>query len=319
MGVTKLLTLGLDSNRPAIQEQEGPRSESLHVTRYICADERTMTLSEFPNYWNHERNHSTLLQSNSRNPCVSSGNSSACPIPAGMAGSELRARRREARLHAGYRSASPSTDQTEPRRPTGVDRWWDTKFQAAEYQPDGAEYPQMPDDYTPKFKVGRSISGHRRTHRILYEGAGVALRMPSASAMKRFAYETPGTFDVARSATYPGGQVTETVRVTDNGWGLWSVSGNGLTPEQAAYVTETVSTVLEARRPSLGFKATGDLLERRRARFAAGGIKFDRTPSLRSSPVSLSPAVRDGGRSCRCPVLRLQGPRASVQSRARIA
>lgn len=55
------------------------------------------------------------------------------------------------------------------------------------------------------------------------------------------------------------------------------MSGNGFTPKQAAYVTEAVSAVLEARRPSMGLRQTGDLLERRRARLEVEGIKFGRT------------------------------------------
>lgn len=191
---------------------------------------------------------------------------------------EARARRREALLLAGYLPAVPSTDFTVPEFSGKRDQWWDRQFQAAEYQPDGAGYPLMPDDYTPKFSTGGSLSGHRRTHRILYQGAGVALRIPSATAIKRYSAETGSTFDVPVSAAFPGGTVIGTVRVTHNGAGFWSVSGNGFTPEQSAYVCEGVSAVLEARRPSTGLKQAGDLLERRRKRFAAGGVKFDETP-----------------------------------------
>jgi hypothetical protein len=114
-------------------------------------------------------------------------------------------------------------------------------------------------------------------HRILYKGAGVALRTRSATAIKRYSAETGSTFDVSTSAAFPG-NVSGTVQGTHKDAGLWSVSGKGFAPEQAAYVCEGVSAVLEARCPSMGLQQVGDLLERRRGRFAPGGVRFDETP-----------------------------------------
>lgn len=189
---------------------------------------------------------------------------------------------------AGYLPAAPSRDFTVPEFSGKRAQWWDRQFQAAEYQPDGAGYAMMPDDYTPKFTEGGSLSGHRRTHRILYKGAGVALRMPSATAIERYSTETGLTFGVPVSAAFPGGTVTGSVRVTHNGAGLWSESSNGFTPELAAYVCEGVSAILEARRPSMGLKQAGDLLERDRAGSPPAESVSTRRRSPRSSQVSVT-------------------------------
>ena len=151
--------------------------------------------------------------------------------------------------------------------------WWDRAFATAEYTHSLGDYPQMPDDYTPSHSMGRALSGYRRTHRMAYSGAGVALRMPSVSSIRRFASETRGTFDVPVVATYPGGSVSGWVRVTRLSDGSWASRGLGFSPEASSYVAESVQCLLEARRPSRALVEVGDLLERRRQRAAALGIR----------------------------------------------
>ena len=55
----------------------------------------------------------------------------------------------------------------------------------------------MPDDYTPSMTIGKSLEGNRRTHRMCYRGVGVALRMPSATSIKRYA-----TSEVSATLTF---------------------------------------------------------------------------------------------------------------------
>ena len=165
-----------------------------------------------------------------------------------------------------------------PGSETSASSWWNAQFVRAEYQGSAGGYAKLPDDFTPKMTGGRAISGHRRTHRIRYESTEVALRMPSATTIKAFSAANNGeTFDVPVSASYPGGTVQGWVRITNNGPGEWSVSGLGMDDKANAYISEAVSAVLEARAPSVALANMPDLMARRRMRFAAGGVKINRT------------------------------------------
>ncbi len=110
----------------------------------------------------------------------------------------------------------------DPRHAHGRATWWGAHFRTAEYgggTPAGqvGEYPQMPDDFTPKRTLGQALSGHRRTHRMAYinKAGGYTLRMPSATSIKAFDRQTGGTFDVPVSARDAAGRsVSGWVRVT---------------------------------------------------------------------------------------------------------
>jgi hypothetical protein len=188
---------------------------------------------------------------------------------------ELVAARQASIEGEGYVPAIAHSYVTSPGSSAHRQEWWDKSFVAAEYGDHQAgEYPHMPDDYTPSHGRGRSLDGHRRTHRMAYRGAGVTLRMPSATAIKAFAKETPGhTFDIPVSATHPEGQVAGWVRVTVDSDGNWATRGLGFDPADAAYVSESVQCVLSARRPSRALAETGDILERRRERAAHIGAR----------------------------------------------
>lgn len=177
-------------------------------------------------------------------------------------------------------------DPFDPRSTARRDAWWRHSFALAE-QAKGGGYHLMPDDYTPGMGGGRSITGHRRTHRMRYEGAGVALRMPSVTSVKRFSQDIGGqTFDIPIEATYPGGSVQGYVRVTPNADGTWSVNAPGMDdPRQRFHVTEAVNAVLEARRPSLALPAIADLAERRRERYAQLGVARLQAPERHSDVV----------------------------------
>ena len=183
--------------------------------------------------------------------------------------------RRVALLHGGFvpAIALPSAGNDIDR-----DLWWQTAFVRSEYQGEAGGFHKMPDDYTPKQSGGQAISGNRRTHRIKYEGAGVSVRMPSATAIRSYSAVIGNqTFHIPVSADYPGGSVQGSVRVTRNGPGEWSVSGLGFDPRANAYVSEAISAILESRTPSVALGRVPDLQQRRRDRFAAGGVKMDLT------------------------------------------
>ena len=184
--------------------------------------------------------------------------------------------RREMLAAAGYVEPARISAGIDPNTTAYRREWWDQTFTLGEYGDARGDYPQMPDDYTPSMTTGRSLEGNRRTHRMCYRGIGVALRMPSATSIKRYATnEGSATFDVPVSASYPGGSVTGWVRVTRGANGTWATRGLGFSPEDSAYVAEAVQAVLEARRPSRALQEVGDLLDRRRARAAALGTRVE--------------------------------------------
>jgi len=185
-------------------------------------------------------------------------------------------------IEQGYAPAMAGPSSTDPRSRAGIRRWWDEHRLTAEIR-DGAAYAQMPDDFTPSMTGGHALSGHRRTHRMLYEGAGIALRMPSVASIKRFAAESGETsFDVPVEAVGEAGNaISGHVRVTREGAGAWSVHSLNMPTQAAPKITEAVASVLEARRPSMALAAIGDLAESRRERIARTGSTI-RRPATQS-------------------------------------
>lgn len=195
---------------------------------------------------------------------------------------------------AGYLPAATTADPFDPKNRSSIAQWWEHQFALAE-QGKTSNYRVMPDDYTPGGASGRSMLRKRRTHRMLYEGAGVAMRMPSATAVRRFANELNGEpFDLPIEASYPGGSAQGYVRVQRGADGRWLTHAVGVdtsTPEgrrRYAYMSEAVSAVLEGRRPSLALGEVTDLMERRRERRQQVGERLQ-------APATESPAVRGVG------------------------
>lgn len=189
---------------------------------------------------------------------------------------------RRARLQKeGYAAATAQVAVADVRETARDDDkradWWDQNFITGEFAPEKAgSYALMPDNYTPGMTAGRSAEGNRRTHRMLYEGAGVAVRMPSATAIKRFSAENKNnSFDVPLSIEIDGQQVAGHVRVTKNGPNQWGVSALGFNADKGERVAEAVSAVLEARRPSTALRNVNSLVERRRERLAMAGAKME--------------------------------------------
>lgn len=185
--------------------------------------------------------------------------------------------RRAELIKQGYAPANPGLTNLRVGA-SAPESWWDEHFRNAELVTGqrGRDYPKLPDDYTPAGTAGAALSGKRRTHRKTYEGAGVRLQMPSATAIKRFSRENPGTFDVPVTVEGAGGTtVTGWVRVTRETPTRWTVNMIGDAPEHVRVKTEeAVAAVLEARRPSLGLKRVGDLQQARRGRLAAKGASM---------------------------------------------
>lgn len=186
-------------------------------------------------------------------------------------------------IEQGYAPAQFTPSKTSVLSTEGINTWWSEHFINAEHgsqNGDGATYPVIPDDYTPKQTLGLALSGKRRTHRIKYEGDGYAIRMPSASAIKRFADESgSNTFDVPVQAVriLPDGRESTTtgyVRVTRQGPGSWHTQPLGLNEQSGSVISESVSTILEARHPSIALKDAGNLYQKYQQRKAAQGQKL---------------------------------------------
>lgn len=196
---------------------------------------------------------------------------------------EYRARIEQLKA-GGYAPAGAVDDPFDPATTARRDEWWELAYAQAE-QGSGRPLEVMPDDYTPHMTRGDAISGHRRTHRIRYTGAGVDVRMPSRTSINRWADDIDGrTFDMPVEAHYPGGTFHGHVRITRGAGGSWEVDTLGArTEEEAAYVAESVASVLEARRARTALRDTRDLLAKRRERLANAGIRTDVSPKNESS------------------------------------
>lgn len=183
---------------------------------------------------------------------------------------------RQAELAAGgFTPALAVRAVDDPRNTALREEWWASHFVTAEYL--GAEaktgqYRQMPDDYTPGMTDGQALSGHRRTHRYAYKGAGVTIRMPSATAIRRYEKDTGETFDVPVSyQTDTGESHSGWVRMTRSGPN-WAAEGLGFNKDASIEVSEAVSAIMEARRPRQALSQIGNLLEHRKDKIAATGV-----------------------------------------------
>lgn len=185
---------------------------------------------------------------------------------------QAMAERREMLKRSGFIPATTLQAATAPTTTEHRSEWWDRNLVAAEYR-NGKAYPQMPDDYTPAKTLGHAMSGHRRTHRMNYGNGDIQLRMPSATAIKRFSRENGNpTFDVPISVSLKGGAARQGwVRVTMTGPHSWEATALGGSGEASDQISEAVSAVLESRRPSAALSAVPDLLAAHRARKAAQG------------------------------------------------
>ncbi|WP_375000091.1 hypothetical protein [Aeromicrobium sp. CTD01-1L150] len=177
----------------------------------------------------------------------------------------------------------PAAD--DPRSTDRIAQYWDQHFIGAEHNAP-REFPQMPDDYG-SASSGRALSGRRRVNRQLYQGAGVAVRMPSATKTKEYANEVQGTFLLPVSVTddETGRSHSGWAAVTKTGPASWSVSAPFMDPATNAKISESVATVLEARRPRAALRSVGSLLDRHRARLASNGAELNQVTSTWVSAV----------------------------------
>ena len=198
---------------------------------------------------------------------------------------------REAALASG--EPVPAIFTTGDRVSERADRWWDTQASIAEWAGEGAAFPKMPGDWTPRRTVGTADSGLRRTHRMTYSGNGFSLRMPSATSIRSFSAAGRGAFDVPVDAVDERGRaITAWIRAVQHKPGHWSVSGLGFGGVTDAKVSEAVASVLESRRPTRALRQAGDLIEKHRQRLADRGEELQRVRSSWIAAVGYSDVDR---------------------------
>lgn len=190
---------------------------------------------------------------------------------------ELIEERSQALEEGGYVPALAEGAYTNPRARGGasqVSMWWDSRNMQGEWSDDGTGYEKMPDDWTPQRTAGAAVSGRRRTYRRFYEGAGVSLRMPSASSIRSFSETQQGkSFDVPVEGDFEGGSVSGWVRCTRTDDGVWITEGLGFAKDQQQ-VAEAVSAVLESRRPTKALSGWQSMDERRADRMRRAGAQI---------------------------------------------
>lgn len=154
--------------------------------------------------------------------------------------------------------------------------FWEKSAYLADYQEEGKEVHRMPDDWTKAKLAGDSSSGHRRTVLRTYKGAGIELRMLSATSIKEFVKAINGeVLDIPVEVKDASGKTLQSwVRAVKTGSGEWQTTTLG---EHGASTgghraAEAVAAVLEARRPTVALEEVGNLLDRRRTKSARIGI-----------------------------------------------
>lgn len=196
---------------------------------------------------------------------------------AGYLGRQALEERSRALESGGYVQAVAESAYQNPRQRGNTDQvneWWNNRGLQAEYSDTGVGYEKMPDDWTPTRGSGNALSGHRRTYRRHYEGAGVSLRMPSAASIRSFASTQKGkSFDIPVEGSYDGGTVSGWVRCTAGDDGVWMTEGLGFENNQKQ-VAEAVSAVLESRRPTKALSGWESMDQRRAERMRRAGAKI---------------------------------------------
>ena len=176
-----------------------------------------------------------------------------------------------------------------------ISDWWTNSFIDAEHGHAEGDYPVMPDDNTPGMHGGRSLAGNRRTHRMNYSGAGISLRMPSKTAIHRFAKERGArTFDVPLSVTASDGSTKHgTVRVVRGEGNVWNVKALGFSGSSEIEVSEGVKAILEGQRARTALAEAGDLTRQRVERMTKMGAAEKTVSSEWVKAVGLT--TNDGG------------------------
>lgn len=200
----------------------------------------------------------------------------------------------------GYVPAMASTAYQNPKYTKGVGEWWANRHMQAEYDTNDTGYEKMPDDWTPSRTAGRSLSGHRRTYRRLYSGAGINLRMPSASSIRDFATTQRGrSFDIPVEATTKNGTVSGWVRVTRTEDGVWGAQSLGF-PQNQVQVAHAVSAVLEARKVTTALSGCETMNQYHAQRITRMGVQLKDVKDSQLVSATRDPcAIADAITACR--------------------
>jgi len=197
--------------------------------------------------------------------------------------------RRRLLLDDGYAPATSMVTDANINRSWSRRKWWDALSLVAEDGHADGDYPRFDEDTTTLGADGREIG----VRRMSYQGAGVQVRMPSAASIRRFSAQCGSpTFDVPVSIVGSDGRTRAAwVRVTRCEDGTWASRALGMGHgAEAAETAEAVSAVVEARRPGRALESAGNLLERRRQKAAAVGVRPKRISSAWVTGLGYDPA-----------------------------
>lgn len=199
--------------------------------------------------------------------------------------------RRRMLLAGGYVPATSLVTDARINRTWDRRRWWDALNLVAEDGHAEGDYPRFDEGTTTRGADGWEIG----VRRMSYQGAGVQVRMPSAASIRRFSEQCgSATFDVPISIVGTDGRARAGwVRMTRCGDGTWASRALGMgNGPAAAEAAEAVSATVEARRPGRALEAVGDLLERRRQKVAAAGVRPKRISSTWVTGLGYEPASK---------------------------
>lgn len=199
--------------------------------------------------------------------------------------------RRRLLLDGGYVPATSMVTDASINRSWSRRRWWDTLSLVAEGGHADGDYPRFDEETTTLGADGQEIG----VRRMSYQGAGVQVRMPSAASIRRFSAQCGSpTFDVPISIAGSDGRTRAGwVRMTRCEDGTWASRALGMgTGPEAAEAAEAVSAVVEARRPGRALESVGNLLERRRQKVAAAGVRPKRVSSAWVTGLGYDPASK---------------------------
>ncbi len=129
----------------------------------------------------------------------------------------------------------------------------------------------------------------RPAHRVVYRGSQVSVRMPSATAVRKFAAAAGPTVDIPVSVVISGEASMRWVRVTSGGDGAYGVAALGDMAGGEA-TAEAVRSVLEARRPAQSLSGIGDLTARSAERSKREGTELQAARSSWVRALGYEPA-----------------------------
>lgn len=190
------------------------------------------------------------------------GGRAVAPPPPSKAGLEGR----DELIDAGRFAEALAVSSAKPWPARDASSWWSNRKLIGEHNHAGGDYPMLPE-------VGLYHT-QMRTRRGYYKGGDVEIRMPEKAAVRRFAGQVGGTFDMPVEVVTGEGPVSTNLRMTQVADGVWHVTPTTKDPTRAEVAAaEAVRAVMEGQRPALALETIGDLVARAESRVPVGAVR----------------------------------------------